>query len=140
MREVPGRIRETRKPAARDWILVGFAEGTAGYNTLSDNVVAAADAGLVDEYYDEGRVAFFAKGQVKGEYLLTLAYDSDRERSETRNAFETVIDPNAYYPLYADKAEQRFEAASQRKLYLKLERSQFFALFGDFNTGLSMVG
>jgi uncharacterized repeat protein (TIGR01451 family) len=37
----------------RDWILVGFAEGTAGYNTLTDNMAAAADAGFEDEYFDE---------------------------------------------------------------------------------------
>ena len=121
----------------RDWILVGFAEGTAGYNTLKDNQTAEFSAGHEDGYYDEGRVAFFAKGSVKGEYLLTLAYDSARNRDESRNQFETIVDPNAYYSLYADNSEQRFEAASQRKLYVKLERNQFFALFGDFNTGLS---
>jgi len=123
----------------RDWILIGFAEGTVGYNTLTDNMSAAVEAGFEDEYFDEGRVAFFAKGQIKGEYLLTVAYDSDRERSENRNRFQTVVDPNAYYSLYADKSEQRFDAPSQRKLYLKLERRQFFALFGDFNTGMSVT-
>jgi len=121
----------------RDWILVGFAEGTVGYNTLSDNQTAALNAGHEDGYYDDGRVAFFAKGSVRGQYLLTLAYDSARDRDESRNQFETMIDPNAYYTLYADNSEQRFEAASQRKLYVKLEKNQFFALFGDFNTGLS---
>ena len=123
----------------RDWILVGFAEGTAGYNTLTDNLTAAADAGFEDGYFDEGRVAFFAKGQIKGEYLLTLAYDSDRERSQNRDRFNTVVDPNAYYGLYADKSEQRFDAPSQRKLYVKLERNQFFALFGDFDSALSVT-
>ncbi len=132
-------IRAWLTPAARDWILVGFAEGSSGYNTLSDNQSAAADAGLEDGYYDEGRVAFFAKGSIKGEYLLTLAFDSDRDRDEMRDRFDTVVDPNAYYALYADTAEQRFEAASQRKIYVKLERNQFFALFGDFDTGLDVT-
>ena len=133
------QIRAWISPADRDWILVGFAEGTAAYNTLSDNISAANAAGLEEEYVDEGRVAFFAKGQIKGAYLLTLAYDSDRERSDTRDAFQTVVDPNQYYPLYADTSEQRFEAPSQRKLYVKLERNQFFALFGDFETGLAVT-
>ncbi len=127
------------EPSAREWILVGFAEGTAGYNTLSENLVAAAEAGVEEDYYDEGRVAFFAKGRVKGEYLLTLAYDSDREYQNTQDEFGTVIDPNQYYPLYADTAERRFEAPSQRKLYVKLERNQFYALFGDFETGLTVT-
>ena len=130
-------IRTWLSPADRDWILVGFAEGTAAYNTLSDNVVEAEAAGFEEEYSDDGRVAFFAKGRIRGEYLLTLAYDSERERDE--NAFETVIDPNRYYALYADASEQRFEAPSQRNLYVKLERQQFYALFGDFETGLSVT-
>ena len=123
----------------RDWILVGFAEGTVGYNTLNDNFVAATQAGFEDGYFDEGRVAFFAKGQIKGEYLLTVAYDSDRERRDNRSQFQTVVDPNAYYSLYADKSEQRFDAPSQRKLYLKIEKQQFFALFGDFDSGMSVT-
>ncbi len=133
------KIRAWLKPAQREWILVGFAEGTAGYNTLSDNVAAAVDAGHTDEYYDDGRAAFFAKGTIKGEFLLTLAFDSARDRDLNRERFETVVDPNAYYSLYADTSEQRFEAASQRKLYVKLERNQFYALFGDFDTGLSVT-
>ena len=50
-----------------------------------------------------------------------------------------MIDPNAYYSLYADVSEQRFEAASQRKLYVKIERNQFYALYGDFDTGLTIT-
>jgi hypothetical protein len=132
-------IRAWLSPAQRDWILVGFAEGTAGYKTLEDNTVAAADAGHEDGYYDDGRVAFFAKGSIKGEFLLTAAFDSTRDRDEARDRFDTEIDPNAYYTLYADTSEQRFEAASQRKIFVKLERRQFYALFGDFDTGLSVT-
>ncbi len=123
----------------RDWILVGFAEGTVGYNTLSKNMNAALGAGEDDGYFDEGRVAFFAKGQIRGDYLMTLSYDSDRERTETRESFQSPIDPAAYYTLYGDRSEQRFDAPSQRKLYLKLERRQFFALFGDYDAGLSVT-
>ncbi len=125
------------KPQPRDWIMVGFGEGTVGYNTLSKNSEAAIRAGEEDGYYDEGRVAFFAKGQIKGEYLLTLAYDSARERDEARQRFQTEVNPNQYYTLYGDNTEQRFEAPSQRKLYVKLERNQFLAMFGDYSTGLS---
>jgi hypothetical protein len=132
-------IRAWLTPAKRDWILVGFAEGTGGYNTLKDNMLAAAEAGHEEGYYDDGRVAFFAKGSIKGDYLLTVAFDSARDRDQARDRFNTVIDPNAYYALYADTAEQRYEAASQRKIYVKLERNQFFALFGDYETGLSVT-
>ncbi len=125
------------KPEPRDWILVGFGEGTVGYNTLKKNTLAATQAGENSGYYDDGRLAFFAKGRIKGEYLLTLAYDSARDRNDASRQFQTEINPNAYYTLYADNSEQRFEAPSQRKLYVKLERNQFVALFGDYSTALS---
>lgn len=129
-------LRTYLEPEPRDWILVGFAEGTVGYNTLDDNANLAELSGFEEEFYEEGRVAFFAKGRIRGDYLLTLAYDS-RGGAEDFDQFEAPVDPDAYYTLYADNTESRFEAASQRKLYIKLERRQFSALFGDFSTGLS---
>ncbi|MEM7280440.1 MAG: OmpA family protein, partial [Pseudomonadota bacterium] len=132
-------IRTWLKPAPRDWILVGLAEGTLGYNTISDNLQSAEDAGFEDELYEEGRVAFFAKGRIKGEYLLTIAYDSQRDRDETQDSLLGTIDPDRFYTLYGDTTEQYFEAPSQRKLYLKIERNQFVALFGDYETGLTVT-
>jgi uncharacterized repeat protein (TIGR01451 family) len=132
-------IRTWLRAEPRDWILVGFAEGTVGFKSISDNQVAATAAGFEDGYFDDGQVTFFAKGRIKGEYLLTLAYDSERDRHENSDRFQTQVDPNAYYALYADESEQRYEASSQRKLYVKLERDQFVALFGDFDTGLSVT-
>jgi len=132
-------IRSWLSAEPRDWILVGFAEGTIGFKSLSDNQVAANAAGFEDGYFDDGKVAFFAKGQIKGEYLLTLAYDSESDRRANSSRFRTQVDPNALYPLYADQSEQRYETSSQRKLYVKLEREQFVALFGDFDTGLSIT-
>ncbi|MEO1594138.1 MAG: OmpA family protein [Pseudomonadota bacterium] len=136
-----GRQQELRTylaPAPRDWILVGFAEGTVGYNTLRDNVAAADAAGFEDDVYTDGRVAFFAKGRIKGDALLTLAYDTSGTAVD-RDGFGTEVDPDAFFTLYGDGTETRFEAASQRKLYIKLERRQFSALFGDFDTGLSVT-
>ncbi len=132
-------LRAWLEPAARDWILVGFAEGTAGYNTLSDNVQSARDAGNEEDFYTDGKVSFFAKGRVKGEFLLTLAYDSDRDEEAARQRLHGTIDPDRFYTLYGDATEQQFDAASQDELYLKIERGQFYALFGDYDTGLTVT-
>ena len=121
----------------KEWILVGLAEGTAGYNNISGNSEALDDHQHEDNLYEDGRLAFYGKGQVKGEWLLTLAYDSERkERNSSERLFQTV-DPDEYYTLYGDATEQQFDAASSRKLYLKIEKQQFYALFGDFDTGLT---
>lgn len=120
-------------PGDRPWTVVGFAAGTIGYNTLDDRMEDVAEA-LPDDNLD-GRVALYAKGRVLGQWLMTLSYDSDREADDSR--FGGVIDPRAYYTIYADRADRGFDAATVRKLYLRLERPQFYALFGDFETGIN---
>ncbi len=120
-------------PGKRPWTVVGFAAGTAGFSTLNNNLERLGADG--QHWYTDARIALYAKGRVKGKWLMTLAYDSDKARDNTR--FGGVIDPNSYYTIYADRSERRFDAASQRKLYLKLERPQFYALFGDYETNIS---
>lgn len=136
-REQP--LRAWLEPAARDWILVGFAEGTAGYNTLTNNQSSARDAGFEDEFYTDGKIAFYAKGRIRGDFLLTLAYDSDRDEDAARERLHGTIDPERFYTLYGDATEQRFDAATQDEIFLRLERGQFYALFGDFDTGLDVT-
>ncbi|MEZ5531010.1 MAG: hypothetical protein R3E69_01360 [Steroidobacteraceae bacterium] len=132
-------LRAWLAPEARDWILVGLAEGSGAWRTISGNAEAAAAADLDEDYSENGRVAFFAKGRIKGEFLLTLAYDSARDPELAKRRLLGVIEPNRYYTLYGDAADPREEAASAKKLYVKLERRQFMALFGDFETGLTVT-
>lgn len=127
------RVETWLDPGNRPWTVVGFAAGTIGFNKLEEGLEELTDDN--DTINVDGRVALYAKGRVSGEWLLTLAYDSDKEEDETR--FGGVIDPRNFYTIYADRSEQRFDAASVRKLYLKLERPQFFALFGDYETGIN---
>jgi hypothetical protein len=127
------------EPATRDWILVGIAEGTAAYTSISGNMETAISAGRGEDFEKDGRVAFFAKGRIKGDFLLTMAYDSARDKADARDRMHGTIEPDRYYLLYGDNTEQRFEAASQSKLYLKIERRQFVALFGDFDTGFTVT-
>ncbi|WP_170302254.1 DUF11 domain-containing protein [Desulfosarcina widdelii] len=127
------------QPFLREWIIVGLAEGTTGYNTLSGNMENLSDADEEEKFYQDGRVAFFAKGKVRGKWLLTLAYDSEKNRDDPDNELFQTIDPDAYYTLYGDATTQQYDAASIRKLYVKLEREQFYLLFGDYDTGLTVT-
>lgn len=120
-------------PGDRPWTVVGFAAGTLGYNTLDDRMEAVAED--LDDLNADARLALYAKGRILGKWLMTLAYDSDKDQDDAR--FGGVIDPRAYYTIYADRNEMRHDAASVRKLYLRLERPQFYAMFGDFETGIS---
>ncbi|MEM8918743.1 MAG: hypothetical protein AAGE37_07770 [Pseudomonadota bacterium] len=127
------RIETWLDPGERPWTVVGFAAGTVGFNTLDERLEDLVDDD--DNINLDGRVALYAKGRVTGKWLMTLAYDTDKEEDETD--FAGVIDPRQYYTVYADRAEQRYDAASIRRLYLKLERPQFYALFGDYETGIN---
>lgn len=131
-------IRAWLTPEKRDWILVGLADGTVGYNVVKSKMENAA-SGEDDQIYRDGRVAFYAKGSIKGEWLLTIAYDSDKNGNRDTKSLYQTIDPNKYYTLYGDATDQRADAASSQTLYLKIERDQFYALFGDYDTGLTVT-
>jgi uncharacterized repeat protein (TIGR01451 family) len=125
------------KAAPRDWVVVGFAKGSVGYDTLEHNMEALPPGEDGTGVQADGRAALYAKGRVLGSWLLTMAYDSGKDTSQLRDrSVLSTIDPGQYYTLYGDGMDQRYDAASSRKLYLKLERDQFYALFGDFESGL----
>jgi uncharacterized repeat protein (TIGR01451 family) len=126
-------------PEYRDWILVGLVEGTAGYNTVSGNKESLEDAGGEDKLYTDGRAALYAKGQIRGEYLLTLAYDTAKEKPVGGGQFSQAIDPDTYYTLYGDGSQQDHDSPSTSKLYVKMERDSFYALFGDYDTGMTVT-
>lgn len=77
------------------------------------------------------RAAMYLKGKVKGDYLLTLAYDSDKDTD--RQLFEEV-DPNAFYPVYGDASIRGADAQSTSKLYVRVDRNRSFLLYGDYTT------
>ena len=77
------------------------------------------------------RAALFLKGKVKGEYLLTLAYDSDKE---TRERLFRDIQPDEFYPVYGDSSVRNFDAQSTSKLYVRIDKDKSWLLYGDFIT------
>jgi len=138
-----GRKQEIRtwlEAGQRDWILVGFAEGTLGHKQLSGNLSTLQESEADSQLFDDDRIAFYAKGTVKGTYLMTIAYDSAKRRGSGRSKLANLkqaIDPDLYYTLYADATQPAFDATSTSKLYLKIERKQFYLLFGDYDTSLT---
>lgn len=123
----------------RDWILVGIAEGTTLHRDIKGNMELASRHGLKEGYEEDGRVAFYTKGYIKGEWLITAAYDSDKDNNARTDKLHSVIEPGKYYTLYGDGSNQHYDASTARKLYLRIERQEFYALFGDFDTGLTQT-
>jgi len=127
------------QPKLRDWILVGLAEGTLGYNTASGNMESLQGTDLAEELYKDGRIALFAKGQIRGKWLLTMAYDTDKTKGNSADGLFQTINPETYFTLYGDAGQQQYDAASSKKLYIRIEREQFYAMFGDYDSGLTVT-
>ena len=124
-------------PAARQWTVVGFGAGSLGHDLLSRHA-RSLPLGERDGRIVDGQLAFYAKGRIKGSWLLTMAYDSARRTDQGATADHGLlgqVDPNRYYTVYGDGALQGQDAASAARLYLRLETRQAYALFGDFQTG-----
>ena len=77
------------------------------------------------------RAALYLKGKVSGQYLLTLAYDSEKN---TRKKLFQDIDPNTFYPVYGDSSYRGTDAQSNGKLYVRLDKGLSYLLWGDYTT------
>jgi len=80
----------------------------------------------------DSRVAFYLKGQVRGDVLLTAAYDSDKD---TRARLLRDIRPDELYPVYGDSSLRSVDAQSAQRLFVRVDKDKSYALFGDLNTG-----
>lgn len=127
----------------RPLIAVGIVEGSIHFKNFERGNLHAVTAndGFEDELNDlatwgddrsvKGRAAMFLKGKVKGDYLLTLSYDSDK-RSNQRLFRD--IQPDEYYPVYGDSAAKGYDAQSTSKLYIRVDKGRSYAMYGDYMT------
>jgi large repetitive protein len=130
-------------PELRPMIAAGVIEGMIRLRNPSVTGVFAASR--ADGFEEElralsrssdhrsfaGRAAFFLKGKVRGDYLLTLAYDSEKTE---RERLLRDIRPDEFYPVYGDSSIKGFDAQSTRRLYLRVDKDKSYLLWGDFNT------
>ena len=117
----------------RKWLLVGFTEGTIAYHRIKEKLKTDQSNNKI---ITKGQIAFFAKGTISGNTLLTIAYDTGKQKDI--ELFEK-IKPDQQYTIYQDNSTQNNETPSSKKLYIKLENSTYKAIFGDINTGLDTV-
>lgn len=131
-------------PELRPMIAAGIVEGAISLTDFDPKALSKAskDDGFEAELNElatgkdgklqtTGRSAFFLKGKVKGEYLLTMAYDSNKDKDQ--RLFRDIR-PDEYYPVYGDAAAKGFDAQSTSKLYVRLDKGRSYALYGDYTT------
>jgi hypothetical protein len=133
-------------PDLRPLTGIGVVEGVLNLRSPGSMPLGAARAsdafeselrGWADKNGDsEGtaRTAFYLKGAVKGDYLLTAAYDSDKTTAST---MFRDIQPDQFYPIYGDSSTKSFDAQSSQRLYVRIDKNRSYLLYGDFNTATS---
>lgn len=138
-------FRRNLNIAADDWFYLALGDLTVGKNNVSGP--AQLVTGDTDHYDDkvfvDGRAAFYLKGKIKGEYLLTAAADT-REQA-VGDMFKNFsakdpkyllrsIDPNLYYPVYGDDSTTVDDAPTQGKFFVKLQKGDSHVMWGNFQT------
>ncbi len=132
-------------PEPRPMIAVGIVEGRISLNSLKSGSIVPARSrdGFEEELRSfavsgndgrlnaAGRAAFFLKGKIKGEYLLTAGYDSEKD---TRERLFRDIQPDEFYPIYGDAAAKGFDAQSTGRLYVRVDKRRCYLLYGDYLT------
>lgn len=132
-----------------DWFYVALGDLTVGKNNVSGPVqlvTGERDNKSKGDIYADGRAAFYLKGKVKGEWLLTAS--ADTREQPIQDLFSNFaekdpryllkrIDPNAYYPVYGDDSTSIEDAPTQGKFYVRLEKGDAKILWGNFQTKIN---
>lgn len=134
-------------PELRELLATGLIEGVVNFRNKSNaslispvehNDAFDRDIRRWEKQFNNGkanaaaRTAFFVKGRIKGEYLLTAAYDSDKD---VRGRLLRDIQPEEFYPVYGDSSLRGFDARSAERLYVRIDNKRSYLLYGDFQTG-----
>jgi len=131
-------------PELRPMVAAGLVEGIINFRQKAVLLPARRGDGFDQEIerwsrdFNGGkanvaaRTAFFLKGTVRGDLLLTAAYDSDKA---TRARLLRDVRPDELYPVYGDASLRSFDARSGERLYVRIDKNKSYALYGDFVTG-----
>ncbi|OGX06189.1 MAG: hypothetical protein A3G87_02305 [Omnitrophica bacterium RIFCSPLOWO2_12_FULL_50_11] len=114
------------------FFMVGLGEEELGANFGRGNLeVVGRDDRFEHGFYEDGRLAFYLKGKIKGKFLVTGRYDTDDPRRE----LFTNLDPDLYYPVYGDDSEISYDAYdTKQRFYVLAEMDRSFAKWGSFHT------
>ncbi len=136
-------VTETAKlyflPHLRPMMIVGVGEMVLGHGRSSGDLdYIKSRSWFNDGAYLNGRGAFFMKGNIYKDLLLTASYDSNKNKTdELFRESDTRVDSEEKYPIYGDESKTGYEALSREKLYLKLEKGKSYLLYGDYKTDLT---
>jgi len=126
-------------PHLRPMLFVGIGELVLGHGNASGDLGYLQNrAWFKDGTYVDGRGAFFMKGSLYQDLLITAAFDSEKKKlDELFRESDTRLDSEDKYPIYGDESKTGYEALSREKLYVKLEKDKSSLMYGDYRTDLT---
>jgi len=128
-----------------EWFGLGIADLTVGHN-FGNGIVEHVG---VDEFpgtWSVGRAAFYLKGKIKGQYILTASADTGEGTIESMftgiggkdpRAMIRRINANEFYPVYGDDSTLIDDAPTSGKIYVRLERGPSSIMWGNFKTNIT---
>jgi hypothetical protein len=135
-----GAIERDLEVQPNHLFLLALADGKFGHLERNGHL-AGTGSNDADEYYTEGRLAYYLKGMVAGKFLVTSAYDSDRNEldslfddldGDASGRFFRNLDPDKLYPVYGDASTITYDSESQGKFYLAVENDELQFLIGNY--------
>ncbi len=128
-----------------EWFYVGLADFTAGYR-WGGKVEEVRTGEFSDKVYERGHLAFYLKGKIKGQYILTAAADTGEQRLKSifkgmdekdPRQFLKRIDPDDYYPVYGDDSTAIEDAPTRGRFYVRLDRGLSHVMWGNFKADIT---
>ena len=128
-----------------EWFYVALADFTAGMD-LGKGIIEHAASDQFDKIWTRGRLAFYLKGKIKGQYILTASADTGEGKLATmfkgldgKSPQDVLrrIDPNTYYPVYGDDSTAVNDAPTNGKFYVRLEKGPSSIMWGNFRSTIT---
>lgn len=130
-----------------DFFYVALGDITLGQRAAVGpaDLTAASDEDFEDVVVN-GRGAFYLKGKVKGEYLITAALDTGEAR--IKDIFRNLddkdprqllrrLDSDRFYPVYGDDSYTYEDAPTQGRFFVRVEKDDSHVQWGNFATQIT---
>jgi uncharacterized repeat protein (TIGR01451 family) len=129
-----------------EWFYMGIADLTFSANKTSGPAddLQGRNAPYDYDSFADGRLAFYLNGKFGDGWKLTAS--ADTREDELTNIFSNFmdkspealfrrIDPDYHYPTFGDDGTVEETAPTSGKLYVKLDKDQNHAMWGNFKVG-----
>ena len=136
----PAQAQDTSAPESR-WFIVGQADLTIGSNNDTGPAPEFSGEGPEDPGYSKGRIAFYAKGEMRNGLKVTASVDT--RESGLQDVYRNLDrkDPSQLlqrlrtsqnYPVYGDDSSIREDAPTQGNVYVRVENENSQLVIGNF--------